>query len=291
MIDSVVQQDYAQLSLFVQDGGSTDGTVEILRQAGCRWATAPDTGISQALNRAIAATSGDIVGFTSTDDRLQPGAVTAAVEVLVQHPEIVMVYGDCYRIDRTGRVIKRWRSRPFDLDWLCWEDYIPYQTVYVRREALKDVGGFDESLRLVQDLDLWLRLGSRYPAESLAYLPRVQASYRLDSTSAGLNDPAEAIRCHQQVSSKFLNNADSVRKLKGGRRRASIGNELMCIGYLVFSGQRRRALASYLRAVIHYPRLLLTRKGATLLPKIVGGRAAHRLSLWVLRKNNRINWS
>jgi glycosyltransferase involved in cell wall biosynthesis len=283
MIGSVLQQDYPRLSLFVQDGGSSDGTLEILKQAGCRFATAPDTGISQALNRAIAATSGDIVGFTSTDDLLQPGAVAAAVQVFTECPHVVMVYGDCYRIDQTGRIIKLWRSQPFDLDWLCWNDYIPYQTVYIRREVLADVGGFDESLRLVQDLDLWLRIGGRYPAESLAYLPRVQGSFRLDSASAGLNDPAEALRCHRQVSTRFLNNADHVQRLRGGRDRASVGNDLMSIGYLVLSGQRWRAVETYVRAVCQCPRFLLTLRGATLLPRILAGPVLQQLVHWVQR--------
>src|SRR5438874_5098463 len=138
MIESVLQQDYPKVSLFVQDGGSTDETLKILRRYDIQWASESDSGISQALNRAIRATHGDIIGFTSSDDLLTLGAVSTSVEVFRKNPDAVMVYGDCNLLDTKGQVFRLWKSKGFDLDLLFWDNFIPFQTVFIRRKTISE---------------------------------------------------------------------------------------------------------------------------------------------------------
>jgi len=265
------------MELFVQDGGSTDGSQEILRRFPIRWASEPDTGISQALMRAVKASDGEIIGITCTDDMMQPGAVSAAVAVFTTSPEVIMVYGDCYEVDLRGRPFKLWKSMPFDLDWLCWECYIPGQTVYLRRTAFLEVGGFDENLRLTQDLDLWLRLGAHYPSASFRYVPKVMGCYRVVQTSAGLGNPRESIKCLSRVIQKFLDNPTNVAQLRKGRHRALAGMLLVLVVCYLQAGERRLAWKTYLRAVKSYPPLLVTKKGIMTLPQLLAGDWLRRL--------------
>ena len=279
MIESVLSQDYQRVELFIQDGGSTDGSIDILRRYPIQWASEADNGISQALNRAINATQGEIIGITGTDDLLQPGAITEAVEIFKRKPKTVMVYGDCYIMDFKGKVFELWESRPFDLDWLFWEDYIPIQTAYVRRQAICELGGFDESLKLVQDWDMWFRLGARFPAECFEYIPRVQGCYRRYYNSAGMGNLQESAKCIVKVMAKFFGDPANVALLRKGKKRAMAGGLLNLSANYLFAGQRLFAWKSYIQAVQIYPRLLFMRKGILALPLLIAG-----AKLWRLHK-------
>jgi glycosyltransferase involved in cell wall biosynthesis len=278
MIESVLHQDYPKAELFIQDGGSTDGTIDILRRYPIRWNREADNGISQALNRAIRATRGEIIGFTSTDDVVQPGAIAAAVDAFRRNSEVVMVYGDCYMIDPKGRVFNLWESRAFDLDKLFWGDYIPYQTVYVKRQAIYTVGAFDESLKLAQDWDMWLRFGACFPSRCFEYIPRAQGSYRIAYDSAGWSNMREAANCHDKVLSKFFDDRAKVAQLRD-REKALAGGLFGLVTLHILAGQKALAWKGYFRAAQFYPRLLLTRNGIVKLVQIVGG-----VGLWRVHK-------
>jgi glycosyltransferase involved in cell wall biosynthesis len=275
LIRSVLAQDYPHVRLFVQDGGSTDGTLDILRKHPISWASAPDSGISQALNRAIQATEGDIVGITCADDLVTPGAVRAAVEAFEQTPHVVMVYGDCAQLDEDGRRFKRWSSQPFDLDWLFWDCYVPGQTVYLRREVLEALGGLDESLALVQDFDLWVRIAARYGSERIQYLPRVQGAYRVRPTSAGLVDPLRSIDCARRVVAKFFA-SPGVARLRFGPEKARAGILLQIVVSYLMARERQLAWDTYRQAVSCCPSLIFTTKGVLTVPQLVAGDGLRR---------------
>ena len=271
MIESVLAQEYPNFELFIQDGGSRDGTLEILRRYPIRWASEPDSGISQALNRAIQAAHGEIIGFTSCDDRLQVGAVAIAVEAFRVHPEAVMVYGDCYLSREDGRPYKLWKSRPFELDQLFWGDYIPFQTAYVRRQALLDVGAFDETMRAGQDIDLWVRLGGLYPAESFQYVSKVLGNYRYRFNSFGGVNFHETAMSNEKTSESFFNNPLTVTKLNKGKNRALAGARLTSAFFLALSNDKKSAWKYIIRALRLYPSLVFTKGGLSTILYTVAG--------------------
>ena len=164
-IESVRAQTYSPIEHIVVDGGSTDGTLEILGEyEGLRWVSEPDGGQSHALNKGFALATGEILGWLNADDAYEPGAVAAAVEAL-RSAGAGLVYADVTRVDDDGVNPRRIRSRPeFDL----WTElnlgcgiYSP--AVFFTRDALESAGGIDESLHLTMDYDLWLRIGMRFP--------------------------------------------------------------------------------------------------------------------------------
>jgi glycosyltransferase involved in cell wall biosynthesis len=178
-IQSVLEQDYSFLEYLVMDGGSTDGTLEILKRYNNRvdWISEPDKGQTDALIKGFKRAHGRIVSWLNADDIYMPGVVRRAVNYLVTHPEIDVIYSDCQVIDSSGQVLQTWRTRSFSLvDLARGECFIYQPTVFIRRSALEAVGGLDESLHYVMDYDLWLRLGV---AHRFGALPGIGAQFRV----------------------------------------------------------------------------------------------------------------
>jgi glycosyltransferase involved in cell wall biosynthesis len=176
---SVLEQDYSNLEYLVVDGASTDETQEILRRyrGRLRWISEPDEGQAHAINKGFARTRGEILGWLNSDDVYTPGAISAVVEYLVAHPEVMLVYGDANFIDADGVVVGPCAHvEPFDLHRLIHHsDFIVQPATFFRRSAFEAVGRLDESLHWAMDYDLWLKIGRRYQA---AYLPRLMANSR-----------------------------------------------------------------------------------------------------------------
>jgi glycosyltransferase involved in cell wall biosynthesis len=166
---SVREQDYPHVEHVVVDGGSTDGTVEILERAeGVRFVSEPDRGLSHAMNKGVAMATGDVIGWLNADDVYLPGALARVGEALRQRPEALWATGRCLIIDGEGREIRRGITRYKDTLLRHWsfglhltQNFVSAPSTFVRRHAFDLVGGFDERFRYSMDYDVWLRLGRR----------------------------------------------------------------------------------------------------------------------------------
>ena len=160
-IASVLDQGYPDLEYFVQDGGSQDSTVEVLRGFGPRitgWVSEPDGGQSDALNKGFARTTGAIMAYLNSDDLLMPGTLAVVADYFARHPEVDAVYGHRFVIDEEGREIGRWVMPPHEAKVLAYADYIPQETLFWRRSLWDRAGGrIDASFRFAMDWDLLLR--------------------------------------------------------------------------------------------------------------------------------------
>jgi glycosyltransferase involved in cell wall biosynthesis len=166
---SVSEQAYdGELEHNVVDGGSTDGTVAIVRAAGLRFVSEPDRGLTDALNKGIAMARGEIVGSLNSDDTYLPGALERVGAAFAAHPEVEWVTGRCPIVDDDGREIRRGvtrykeaflRRHSFALHLV--HNYISAPATFARRSALEAVGGYDERFRYSADYDMWLKLGRR----------------------------------------------------------------------------------------------------------------------------------
>jgi glycosyltransferase involved in cell wall biosynthesis len=165
----------------VQDGGSHDGTVEILQRYADRlasWESRPDQGQSQAINLGFARTSGEIMAWLNSDDILLPGTLAYIARYFSRHPEVDVVYGHRIMIDEQDRQIGRWMMPPHDDQVLSWADYIPQETLFWRRRIWDKVGGqVDESFRFAMDWDLIVRF--RAAGARFARLPRFMGAFRI----------------------------------------------------------------------------------------------------------------
>jgi FkbM family methyltransferase len=191
-IDSVLQQEYPALEYFVQDGGSNDGSVEVLQAYGDRltgWVSAPDGGQSQAINAGFARTRGDIMAWLNSDDLLLPGALAIVGEYFEANPQVDVVYGHRILIDEEDREIGRWVLPPHSDAVLSWADFVPQETLFWRRSLWEKVGGIDESFRFAMDWDLLLRF--RDAGARMVRLPHFLGAFRIheaQKTSAAIHE-------------------------------------------------------------------------------------------------------
>ena len=190
-VESIREQDYANIEHIVMDGGSNDGTREYLAtQQHVQWSSEPDRGQSHALNKAFAKASGEIVGWLNADDVYVAGAVSKAVTFLQLHDDVDLVYGDLQIIDESSNPVGETRSRPFDLEKLLYFNFMKQPTVFMRRRLLDKLVGVDESLHYTMDREFWLRAavaGSR-----IEYLGNeVLAGFRLCPGTKSFEDTPE----------------------------------------------------------------------------------------------------
>lgn len=200
-IQSVLAQDYPRLEYIIVDGGSQDGSQEIIKRYADRlawWISEPDSGQTDAINKGFSHAKGEIFAWLNSDDTYQPGAVREAVTYLQSHPEVGMVYGDANLIDDDGLVIGKFPASQTDYRRLR-QGYvhIPQQAAFFRADLWRQVGPLDPTFYFAMDYDLWVRLARLAP---INYNPRSWANFRLhgDAKSVAADDRCwpEMLRVH-----------------------------------------------------------------------------------------------
>ncbi|MBZ0093876.1 MAG: glycosyltransferase [Sulfuricella sp.] len=186
-LDSALAQNHPDVELIVIDGGSTDGTLEVLHGFADRLAvlvSEPDKGIYDALNKGIQRASGDVVGFLHSDDLFADTGVLSHIEAAFADPGVEAVYGDLLyvRKDNPDQVVRYWRAGDFSRSRLSWGWMPPHPTFYVRRGVYVRLGGFDTSYRIAADYDCMLRFLGRGGVR-VAYIPEVLVKMRLGGAS------------------------------------------------------------------------------------------------------------
>ena len=201
-----VREQAAGLDLehVVVDGGSTDGTVEILRESeGVRWISEPDRGLSDAMNKGIGMARGEVIGWLNADDVYLPGALGRVARAFDEQPEALWATGVCTIIDAHGEEIrrpvtayKRFLLRHYSLGLFLTQNFVAAPATFVRRAAFERVGLFDERFRYSMDYDLWLRLARIGPPVVLDGEPL--SSFRMAEGSLSMSGFERQFREHAQ---------------------------------------------------------------------------------------------
>ncbi len=197
-MESVLNQTYPKIEYIVIDGGSKDGSVELIEKNADRlayWVSEPDKGQTEAINKGFVRANGEILAWLNSDDTYEPDAVAQAVEKLVQNPDIGLVYGEANFINEHGQQIGRFPAAQTDYERLRrGYVHIPQQAAFWRADLWRQVGPLDESLYFAMDYDLWLRLAN---ISQIQYYPnRVWANFRLHGDSKTI---AEDDRCWMEM--------------------------------------------------------------------------------------------
>jgi glycosyltransferase involved in cell wall biosynthesis len=177
-IESVLSQDYPRLEYIVMDGGSTDQTIAILEQYKDRlsYTSTRDGGTSDAIFQGFRRAEGEIFAWLNADDTLLPGAVRTAVEYLENHPEVDVVYGEGWWIDKDGQRIRRYPSLDFDPRTLERDCFLCQPAVFLRASSYRRCE-IDPGMRWSFDYDLWIRMAKAN--FRFAFIPQYLANSRM----------------------------------------------------------------------------------------------------------------
>lgn len=242
-IESVLAQTYPAIDYWIMDGGSSDGTQELLRtydSPRLRWVSAADKGQSDAINQGWRQGSGEILAWLNDDDRYEPCAIEEAVDALAQSPEAGMVYGAWRSVDSAGLPMGSMGAvAAFDFTeaaagFIC---PVPQPAAFVRRSVVGRVGWLDLRLRYCMDFDLWLRVALEAPVVAVNRCWAVNTMHADTKSYAQAGSLAEDyLRCVENLyASPKLSSALRKRR-KEARACARLRACWMCI-----AASRRRA--------------------------------------------------
>jgi len=188
---SVLSQNYPGLEYIVIDGGSADGTIDIIKKYSNQliWRSEADNGQADAINKGLRMAHGEIVAFLNSDDYYLPGALLRVGEVFSIHPESQWVTGDYLIVDKENRPIhfyivqyKRLLRQFSSFALLSFANYIVQPSTFWRRSIMDEVGYFDLQLRITLDYDFWLRLMVK---SSPHYMNEKLSAFRVHADSKG----------------------------------------------------------------------------------------------------------
>ena len=242
-LESVRSQGYPRVEHLVIDGGSTDGTLEVLEGAeGVRFVSEPDGGRVDAVNKGVAMASGDVIGWLNADDRYEPGALRAVGEALAEQPGAAWVTGYCRIIDGSGREIRRGVTayknaflRRFSYGLYLTQNFVSDPATFVRRDVLREAGPLDERYAISHDYDLWLRVARRGDP---VVLRRYLSSFRM----------VEGTLSMEGFERQFAEHAEVARSHGEGHRVAvtvnAVASRLIVLMYRTLRSRRRRGIPS-----------------------------------------------
>jgi len=190
-IQSILDQAYPAVEIIVMDGGSTDGTIEILKRFGdkIQWISEKDNGQASAINKGIKIATGDILAYLNSDDQYLPYTLEVVNHFFQKHPTLHWATGDYHIIDSKNEkiqsgipkyknIFKKW---PY-FSTLCLANFIAQPSTFWRREAFEEIGFFNENLHYTMDYDYWLRLISQFP---LGIIPQKLSCFRIHDSAKG----------------------------------------------------------------------------------------------------------
>ena len=193
-LDSVLTQDHADREIIVRDGGSTDGSVDVLRELGLggaiRWISEPDGGQAEAINRGLREATGEIHAYLNSDDVYYPGALRRVAEYFAAHPDCLLLYGQADHLNRDGSVMEPYPVESWDYTRLQTVCFLCQPAVFWRREIEERFGVFDPSLHFAMDYEYWLRVGKEIAFHHLEGPPLAGSRLHADTKTMSQRVPA-----------------------------------------------------------------------------------------------------
>jgi glycosyltransferase involved in cell wall biosynthesis len=225
-IESVLAQDYPALEYWIVDGGSTDGTVKLIRRHAARlagWTSEPDSGIADAFNKGLERAQGDYIMFLNADDALaSPSALSSLVEAARRSGWPDVIYGDCDLIDRTSGAFLYRHAVDYDRRRFLRCGTLPHPGMLTHRRYFERFGRFDSSYRIAMDYELQLR---GVPDTGAVRAPVLVTQVRAGGLSAtdrplALEENLRALRKHGYLRAPFAEaRLRAYFRLRSGARR------------------------------------------------------------------------
>lgn len=245
---SVLDQDYPNIEYMVADGGSTDGSVDLIQKYSNRlkwWVSEKDSGQADAINKGFSRARGEIIAWINSDDYYMPGAIASAVKALSDHPEVGMVFGNVRVVDETEKVLNQLSYGDWGLADLMSFHIIGQPGVFIRRKVLEKTGHLDQSYHLLLDHQLWLRLAQE---AGMQYIPELWASahYHEDCKNLAM---ASSFGTEARRIVQWMQSSEKYRELfQQNRKQILAGAERLNAFYLLDAMEYSASFRAYWKA-------------------------------------------
>jgi len=186
-IKSVLGQTYKNIEYIVVDGGSTDGTVDVIKKYDkyiSKWVSEPDNGIYDAMNKGLKLATGDIVGFLNADDVLNSNDCISAIVKTFEENDVDAVYGDNVHSDRNNlnKIVRYWDAKEYDVNNFKKGWMPPHPLFCAKKQIYNKYGYYRTDLKIAADYELMFRFLYKYRVKA-KYLPKVTVKVRTGGIS------------------------------------------------------------------------------------------------------------
>lgn len=256
-ITSVLEQNYENKEILLVDGGSTDGSLEIIQRYASHFTwrvSEKDSGQAEGINKGLIRTQGDLVAWLNSDDYYFPNALNCAVKSWQAHPEAVLIYGDVLAVDENGQPINRMRTGDWQLADLMEFHILNQPAVFMSRKALKLSGYLDLDYHYLLDHKLWLGIAVQ---GEMVHERQIWAAGRFHSTAKNI---AAALSFGQEAYCilEWMQTTPPFSHLGAGRwKHMEAGAHRINARYLLEGGSPNEAVRAYWRGFRAYPRAVL----------------------------------
>jgi glycosyltransferase involved in cell wall biosynthesis len=208
-LESILNQGYQNFECIVMDGGSTDGTLEILKKYEDRitWRSEKDKGQSDAINKGMKLASGEIIAYLNADDVYEKDCFIRVAEFFKNNPDTKWAFGKCRVIDDKGNEIYRtvtwfknlWLNH-YSYNRLLVLNFLSQPAMFWRKTLVEEIGYFEVDEHLVMDYEFWLRAGKKYQP---GYIPDYLACFRIHPLQKSSVNPTKATTEGMRVVKKY----------------------------------------------------------------------------------------
>ena len=269
-MDSVLGQNIPGMEYVVIDGGSTDGSVDLIRSYEDRltgWVSEKDRGQADAVNKGVSCTHGDVIGWLNSDDYFLPGALAKALDFLSAHPDTDAVYGDVISINGEGKMINVMRFDQYSAEDLMTFRVISQPGVFFRRSAWEKAGGLDLSYHFMLDHHLWLRMITR---GKFVYLQEPLAAARFHEAAKNRAHTEDFGREAYRLADWMLTDPLTAEIAKPIEKKIRGGAAWLDAHYLSDGGMPGKSLKAYAKAFTLYPQRVIEDKNRLALTLLMG---------------------
>ncbi len=252
-IQSVIQQDYQNLEYIIVDGGSTDGSPDVIERYQDKlawWVSEKDQGQADAINKGFRKATGEVIAWLNSDDLYLPGVISAAVELFQKNPDAGVIYGDAVSADADGRLLNELRFRNCGTRDFLQFNIICQPAVFMKRSIVEKVGYLDPTYHFFLDHQLWIRLSRE---TKFVHHPKIWAVSRYHQDAKNVTmataSGAEVIRIMDWAEKQ----PDLAEIIGNNHNQVWAGAYQIIARYLLDGGKPGEAFRTYFKAARTWP--------------------------------------